>query len=48
MTTISFGTSGWRAIMNQDFTFANAKICAQAIADYLQQQKVAAQGIVIG
>ncbi len=48
MTTISFGTSGWRAIMNQDFTFANAKICAQAIADYLQQQKVADQGIVIG
>ncbi|MBN2332662.1 MAG: phosphoglucomutase/phosphomannomutase family protein [Deltaproteobacteria bacterium] len=47
-TTITFGTSGWRAIMNEDFTFANAKICAQAIADYLHREKLADRGIVIG
>ncbi|MBW1645334.1 MAG: phosphoglucomutase/phosphomannomutase family protein [Deltaproteobacteria bacterium] len=48
MTRISFGTSGWRAIMSDDFTFANVKTCCQAIADYLQREKLAARGVVIG
>jgi len=32
---IKFGTSGWRGIIAQDFTFANVRVAAQAIAEYL-------------
>lgn len=35
MTTIKFGTDGWRAEIARSFTFANVKAVAQAIADYL-------------
>ena len=30
---IKFGTSGWRGIIADDFTFDNVKIVTQAIAD---------------
>ncbi len=48
MTKISFGTSGWRAVMSDDFTFVNVKVCCQAIADYLHQEKLADRGVVVG
>lgn len=32
---IKFGTSGWRGIIADDFTFDNVKIVTQAIANYL-------------
>lgn len=32
---IRFGTSGWRAIMAEEFTFANVRIAVRAIADHL-------------
>ena len=32
---IKFGTSGWRGIISDDFTFANVRLVAQAIADTL-------------
>jgi alpha-D-glucose phosphate-specific phosphoglucomutase len=48
MTEIKFGTSGWRGILAEDFTFANARLVCQAIADYLQQEGLAHQGVVIG
>jgi len=35
MARITFGTSGWRGILCEDFTFENVKIVTQAIADYL-------------
>jgi len=31
--TIQFGTDGWRAVISEDFTFANVAHVAQAIAD---------------
>jgi phosphomannomutase len=31
--TIHFGTDGWRAVISEDFTFANVRHVAQAIAD---------------
>ncbi len=31
--TIWFGTDGWRAVISEDFTFANVRHVAQAIAD---------------
>jgi phosphoglucomutase len=35
---IKFGTSGWRAIMGEEFTFQNVRIVVQAIANYLKRQ----------
>jgi phosphoglucomutase len=48
MTEIKFGTSGWRGILAEDFTFPNARLVCQAIAGYLQQEGLAPQGVVIG
>lgn len=46
--TIKFGTDGWRAVIADEFTFANVRICAQAIADYLHEAELAQKGVVIG
>jgi phosphomannomutase len=48
MTTIKFGTDGWRGIIAEDFTFANARIVAQAIARYLVRGEDARKGVLIG
>ena len=48
MAEISFGTDGWRAVIADDFTFANIRRVSQAIALHLQEKKLARQGIVIG
>ncbi|MFC1904724.1 phosphoglucomutase/phosphomannomutase family protein [Chloroflexota bacterium] len=45
---IKFGTDGWRGIIAQDFTFDNVRACAQGVADYLKQAKLASRGLVIG
>ena len=34
MSEIKFGTDGWRAVIAEDFTFANVDRVAQATADY--------------
>ena len=34
MSSIRFGTDGWRAVIADGFTFANVAIVAQATADY--------------
>jgi alpha-D-glucose phosphate-specific phosphoglucomutase len=34
MSAIKFGTDGWRAVIAEDFTFANVERVAQAVADY--------------
>ncbi len=33
--TIKFGTDGWRAVISDEFTFANVRHVAQAIAEVL-------------
>jgi phosphomannomutase len=38
LTPIRFGTDGWRAVIADQFTFANLERVAQAYADYLNQQ----------
>ena len=48
MTTIKFGTDGWRAIIADEFTFANVRACAQATARYFRDAGVASRGIVVG
>ena len=35
--TIKFGTDGWRAVISDEFTFANVRVVAQAIADEFLQ-----------
>ncbi|MCX6575888.1 MAG: phosphoglucomutase/phosphomannomutase family protein [Candidatus Aminicenantes bacterium] len=35
---IRFGTSGWRAVMGEAFTFQNVRIVVQAIANFLKQK----------
>jgi len=35
---IKFGTSGWRAIMGEEFTFQNVRIVVQAVANYLKKK----------
>ena len=47
-TQIKFGTDGWRAIIAEDFTFDNVRICAQAVADYMKESGLARRGLVIG
>ncbi len=36
---IRFGTSGWRAIISEQFTFDNVRLVAQAIADFLRSHR---------
>jgi alpha-D-glucose phosphate-specific phosphoglucomutase len=45
---IKFGTDGWRAVIADDFTFANVRFCAQGAADYLKQKGLASRGVYIG
>jgi len=45
---IKFGTDGWRGIIAEDFTFDNVRICAQAVAGYLKQNRLDKQSLVIG
>jgi len=48
MAHIAFGTSGWRGILCEDFTFENVKNVTQAIADYLKATGEADKGVIIG
>src|SRR6185437_7067101 len=36
--TIKFGTSGWRAIIADDFTFPNVRLAVAAIADHARSK----------
>ena len=38
-STIKFGTDGWRAVIAEDFTFANVERVAQATADYWKKHR---------
>ncbi len=35
---IKFGTSGWRAVMGEEFTFSNVRVVVLAIAHYLKKR----------
>lgn len=45
---LKFGTDGWRAVIAQDFTFANVRRVAQALADYVSATGEADRGVVVG
>lgn len=48
MGNISFGTSGWRAIISDDFTFDNLKLVVQAISDHLISEGYKGKEIIVG
>jgi phosphomannomutase len=48
MTTIKFGTDGWRGVIDEDFTLPNARLVAQAIARYVVRGEDARRGVLIG
>ena len=47
-TAIQFGTDGWRAIIAEDFTFANVRALSASVARLLQQSGLADRGLVVG
>lgn len=48
MSTIKFGTDGWRGIIAEDFTFANARMVAEAISRYIVRGEDARKGVIVG
>jgi alpha-D-glucose phosphate-specific phosphoglucomutase len=50
MSVIKFGTSGWRGIISDTFTFANVEIAAHAIARHLKENPPAgaSRRIIVG
>jgi phosphoglucomutase len=47
-TQIKFGTSGWRAVMAEEFTFANVRRAVSGIARYVASQKPAGARVIVG
>ncbi len=47
-SVIKFGTDGWRAIIAEDFTFANVARCTQGLVNYLKDTGAAGKGLVVG
>jgi alpha-D-glucose phosphate-specific phosphoglucomutase len=48
MAAIRFGTDGWRAVIAEDFTFDNVRVCAQAAASYVQDAGLGGLGLIVG
>src|SRR5262245_56845530 len=50
MSKIKFGTDGWRAVIAEDFTFANLERVTQATANYWRNSPVpgTAQKVIVG
>ncbi|MGA8866096.1 MAG: phosphoglucomutase/phosphomannomutase family protein [Candidatus Sulfotelmatobacter sp.] len=47
-TEIKFGTSGWRAVMAEEFTFANVRRAVTGIARYVASQKPQGARVIVG
>ncbi len=48
LTQIKFGTSGWRAVMAEEFTFANVQRAVRGIARYVASQKPKGARVIVG
>ena len=48
MSTIRFGTDGWRGVIAEDFTFANVRKVACAIARYVVRAEKPGAGVLVG
>ena len=47
-TQIKFGTSGWRAVMAEEFTFANVRRAVEGIARYVAAQRAKGAKVIVG
>ncbi len=47
-TAVKFGTDGWRGIIADDFTYANVRVAARAIAHYVLEHEDPKRGVCIG
>jgi len=47
-TVVKFGTDGWRGIIADDFTYANVRVAARAIALYVLEHEDAKAGVCVG
>src|SRR5438034_8752118 len=47
-TQIRFGTSGWRAVMAEEFTFANVRRAVTGIARYVASQRPSGARVIVG
>jgi len=45
---IRFGTDGWRAVIAEDYTFANVRRVAGAIASYVLKHEEGKRGVIVG
>ncbi|MGH9456817.1 MAG: phosphoglucomutase/phosphomannomutase family protein [Thermoanaerobaculia bacterium] len=45
---IRFGTSGWRGVIGEDFTFEHVRLASQGIVNYLKRAEPDRRGVVIG
>ena len=45
---IKFGTSGWRAVMADEFTLANVRRAISGIARYVVSQKASGARVIVG
>ena len=47
-TQIKFGTSGWRAVMAEEFTFANVRRAVSGIARYVKSERSHGARVIVG
>mgnify|MGYP000362529939 CR=1 FL=1 len=47
MKKITFGTSGWRGIIADDYTFDNLRIVSQAVAEYIKEKEDPEKGVIV-
>src|SRR5438105_10305243 len=45
---IKFGTSGWRAVMAEDFTFANVRRAVEGVTRYVAAKKPEGARVLVG
>jgi phosphomannomutase len=48
MSVIKFGTDGWRAVIAEEFTFDNVRVCAAAVARHFKHQMPPGGELVVG
>ena len=48
LTQIRFGTSGWRAVIAEEFTFSNVQRAVGGIARYVSSQKRQGASVIVG
>ena len=44
---IKFGTSGWRGVIGEDFTFENVRVATQGVANYLKKSGQKGSGVIV-